>query len=420
MRTVVIEVMGLVPELLFGNETLGGAAALLERAAYGLLDEQLPLDPWLHRAVFRNGADAGTLGRYGLVDRLDRSTTVIGIPEAPPNRLAEALGGRGARTIESPDADDARGDPVILVAELAAALEETKDFLIEDRGDLVHLRDQGLAQLQALHPAFMDDDDDALAAVLEGYAALDAGIATLARIMREDDRLLLVSSTGVQLSQGVFRLNDWLRREGYLVLKSEPAVDTKLEGAGVDWSASRAVALGWPDGRIYLNVAGRDGQGIVPAAEAAALRAEIAGKLERLVDDEGTPIQGQVTRPEEAFDDLAGVAPDLLVAVEEHSIVVDDGIGPADGAIFRTHDPCLSASASGSFLLLAPGSILEGEIPAARLQDLLPTLCDLAGVAAPAGVSGRSLLDGLTGEGGRDRSADEEAAQRRLRGLGYL
>src|SRR5262249_31664176 len=54
--------------------------------------------------------------------------------------------------------------------------------------------------------------------------------------------------------------------------------------AGVDWSKTRAFALGLTG--IFINIKDKYAQGIVPAAEADALRQEIAQRLMTLVDSQ--------------------------------------------------------------------------------------------------------------------------------------
>ncbi len=69
----------------------------------------------------------------------------------------------------------------------------------------------------------------------------------------------------------------------------------------VDWSKTRAYAMGL--GNIYINLKGREAQGIVkPGAEYDALRAEIKTKLEAFVDDRDrrdtrSPTSSPATRP---------------------------------------------------------------------------------------------------------------------------
>ncbi len=64
-------------------------------------------------------------------------------------------------------------------------------------------------------------------------------------------------------------LNTWLLHNGYLALKAG-AEESGEWFKGVDWSRTRAYALGL--GGVYINQKGREAQGIVPPAEARALR----------------------------------------------------------------------------------------------------------------------------------------------------
>jgi arylsulfatase A-like enzyme len=61
------------------------------------------------------------------------------------------------------------------------------------------------------------------------------------------------------------------------------------------------------------------------------------------------------------------------------------------------------------FVLYAPGSVPAGSISVDRVSglDVLPTLLELAGVAAPEVIEGRSLLASLSGSGAGSRFPDE-------------
>lgn len=86
-------------------------------------------------------------------------------------------------------------------------------------------------------------------------------------------------------------LNRWLRDNGYLVLKNEtgaPTMEQLFDGGSVasayDWSKTRAYALGLS--KIYINVKGREPEGIVEPGDADALKDEIIAKLTKLRDAE--------------------------------------------------------------------------------------------------------------------------------------
>ena len=78
--------------------------------------------------------------------------------------------------------------------------------------------------------------------------------------MRPNDLLMIVSDHGFNAFNRGFHLNSWLHREGYLVLNEGKKTSGKWY-ADVDWSRSRAYGQGLNG--IFLNLKGRESQGIV-------------------------------------------------------------------------------------------------------------------------------------------------------------
>ncbi len=66
--------------------------------------------------------------------------------------------------------------------------------------------------------------------------------------------LLIISDHGAKRLDGGICVNDWLRREGYLVLKSDPPPGTPPGKCDIDWSRTRAWGEGGYYARIFLNV----------------------------------------------------------------------------------------------------------------------------------------------------------------------
>src|SRR5260370_26223617 len=98
------------------------------------------------------------------------------------------------------------------------------------------------------------------------------------------DRLLMVlSDHGLNTFRRGIDLNRWLEENGYLEVAGDRRQEEHL--AGVDWSQTRAFAIGLTG--IFLNIKDKYGQGIVAAgSEADQLREEIAERLATLVDPE--------------------------------------------------------------------------------------------------------------------------------------
>jgi predicted AlkP superfamily phosphohydrolase/phosphomutase len=164
------------------------------------------------------------------------------------------------------------------------------------------------------HPAYDEAADRRHAEVVEQlYAGLDTIVGETAARLGPDDLLVVMSDHGFTSWRRSFHLNSWLRDQGYLVLRDPNAEDPGLFG-NVDWTKTRAYALGLNG--LYINLAGREKNGVVDPAERDRVAAEIADKLLATVDPAtGAPAVTKVYRREQVYR-LAGVeriAPDLIV-----------------------------------------------------------------------------------------------------------
>ncbi|HET6824125.1 MAG TPA: alkaline phosphatase family protein [Anaerolineales bacterium] len=91
-------------------------------------------------------------------------------------------------------------------------------------------------------------------------------------------RYLIMSDHGFSTFEKKVHLNRWLLENGFLSMKNG---NKDLDG--VDWNKTRAYAVGLNS--IYLNIAGREGQGIVSADEVEPLLGEIKRNLLNWQDD---------------------------------------------------------------------------------------------------------------------------------------
>jgi predicted AlkP superfamily phosphohydrolase/phosphomutase len=105
-------------------------------------------------------------------------------------------------------------------------------------------------------------------------------------------------------------LNRWLIDNGYMVL-SEQGDDG--EGIGTaNWEKTKAYALGLNS--LYLNVAGREGKGIVEATQLEGLLQEIKTKLLEWRTPDGKTVISRVLLKHEAFSGpYTRLGPDLVI-----------------------------------------------------------------------------------------------------------
>jgi predicted AlkP superfamily phosphohydrolase/phosphomutase len=211
--------------------------------------------------------------------------------------------------------------------------------------------------------------------------------------------LMVISDHGFGPFRTGVDLNCWLHENGYLALHDGRGQEEHL--AGVDWSRTRAFAIGLAG--IFINLKEKYDQGIVdPGAEADRLRDEISRRLETLVD----PSTGEsaVKRVYVAGKFYRGPykdnAPDLIVGYQRgYRVSWEAAIGKTSGAVFHPNtkawsgDHCVDPS-------LVPGILfcnarIANENP--RLIDIAPTVLSMFGVDVPDYMDGKALsVDGTS------------------------
>ena len=249
------------------------------------------------------------------------------------------------------------------------------------------------------HPANADRPGRAeMRAVIEDhYRRCDAVVGRALERADAETLFVVLSDHGFASFQRGLHVNTWLLDQGYLALKPGlepgPAAGDLLQG--IDWERTTAYAVGL--GSVYLNVAGREGQGTVDPSRAVAVGAEIAARLRGLVD----PVRGTVAvrdvkqRHEIWTGPFAAESPDLLLLFANgYRVSWGTGLGAVPRGWFEDN----VRKWSGDHIIdppLVPGVLFMNrpfstENP--RLLDLAPTI--LSALGAPPGehMEGESLL----------------------------
>jgi predicted AlkP superfamily phosphohydrolase/phosphomutase len=210
------------------------------------------------------------------------------------------------------------------------------------------------------HPAYNAATDAPFRFVVEDlYIGLDGIVGETMKRLSTGDLLVVMSDHGFASWRRAFNLNSWLRDAGYLVVRQgEPQTGTGFF-ANVDWSSTRAYALGLNG--LYINVKGREANGAVEPKDRAALVAEIAAKLTAVTDPRtGARAVTRVFRREEVYR-LAGfddIAPDMIVGYAKGTRSSDDSaLGGLAANVFEdnttpwTGDHCMDPEAVPGILL---------------------------------------------------------------------
>jgi hypothetical protein len=169
--------------------------------------------------------------------------------------------------------------------------------------------------LDPLHPRHADTAPEHRDAVEWIYREADRILGETIRRLGPDDALVVISDHGFAPFRTAVHLNRWLVDAGFLVL-NEGATDSDILFSDVDWSRSRAYALGLNG--VFINQQGREGQGVVAPDEVGALKQDLIRGLEAWT--EGASGESVIRRVFDGASVYPGAdreeAPDLVIGYE--------------------------------------------------------------------------------------------------------
>jgi predicted AlkP superfamily phosphohydrolase/phosphomutase len=225
---------------------------------------------------------------------------------------------------------------------------------------------------------------------------LDGLVGGLLERLDSDTLVMVVSDHGAKAMRGGICINEWLRREGYLVLLDEPRGSgiVPFEKLEVDWARTRAWGAGGYYGRVFMNVKGREPQGIISPAAYEQERDELVARLAAIRAPDGTPLQTTSYKPEGIYRTVRNIPPDLIVYFDDlrwrsvgslgHGDIYtfENDIGPDDA----NHAP------NGMFILYDPHRSGGGRrLEHLQLMDVAPTILDAMGLPLPDGMQGQVI-----------------------------
>lgn len=233
------------------------------------------------------------------------------------------------------------------------------------------------------------------------YQRMDDLVGKTAPFVDAGTALFVLSDHGFCSFRRGLNINSWLRENGYLALKNH-AAESGSFFEGVDWGRTRAYALGL--GGFYLNLKGREYQGVVePGRAADELKQEIITKLSELRDEDGAVPIRQVYATESLYrGPYLEAAPDFIVGYNEgYRCSWEGAVGKISARVIEDNtkawsgDHCVDPA-------LVPGVLftnrkIDNDDPG--IEDLAPTALRLFGIEVPGWMEGKACCR-LAGEEG--------------------
>jgi predicted AlkP superfamily phosphohydrolase/phosphomutase len=170
----------------------------------------------------------------------------------------------------------------------------------------------------------------------------------------------------------------------------------ELKDCRIDWSRTRAWGSGGYYARVFMNVAGREPEGVIPADKYEEERERLKQALEATVGPDGRRLGTIALRPEEVYREINGIAPDLIVyfgglawrsvgSLGHGSIhTLENDTGPDDA----------NHSRFGLCIMRAPMAPSGGrEISGLHIENIAPTLLTWLGLEVPTTMMGKPIAE---------------------------
>jgi predicted AlkP superfamily phosphohydrolase/phosphomutase len=413
------------------------------------------------------------------------------------HRLRQAVPGYFVQPAGNYDAYGREMELIRVVREMTEMRIEAARYLMQNTDwDLFMVVFMATDILQHAFWHFMDPmhtkhDDMALPALRDAiqdcYGQIDGYLKELFSTLDDDTYVMIMSDHGFGPLEKYFHVNTWLWRRGFLRFNSTPFTSTKralfqmgvtqlnvyrllrrlrqarnvaqtvrrrkedvrnlldqwfLSFEDVNWSQTRAYSIG-NVGPIYVNLRGREPEGIVEPGQAYEdVLEELTQDLYQLRDP-ATNLQmiEKVYRREEIYTGpRLHEAPDLFCIPRDLRYSAFGLLQfPSNRWLEPTFDRTGGHRMDGVLILRGPGVRPGYRLDSANIVDLAPTILALMGVPIPSDMDGQVLENLLTDDFRASlkivtspetvteyykptelSAEDEEAVLQRLRGLGYL
>jgi predicted AlkP superfamily phosphohydrolase/phosphomutase len=192
--------------------------------------------------------------------------------------------------------------------------------------------------------------------------------------------------------KGAFCINEWLIKEGYLVLKNYPKEITDINHCDVDWEKTKAWGWGGYYARVFFNVIDREEKGTIPLEKLEEEKNTLRKKILKIRGPSGESLDNKVLYPEEIYDEVNGSKSDMLVYFDNlywrsagtlgHNrlYLSENDTGPDDAVHWW----------DGMFSIYNKTKPIEGKrLENLSIYDVAPIILKTMSINIPKGMKGR-------------------------------
>lgn len=226
-------------------------------------------------------------------------------------------------------------------------------------------------------------------ALIDYYQYLDKKLGEIIELLPPDVNIIIASDHGMVKQEGKININNWLIKEGYLVLKEGVKLQekTRFKREFVDMDKSLAYGGGAYNARVYIN------KNIV-GNNYNKVREEIIKKIKKIPDDKGNKIENKIFVAEEIYGDFSSPeCPDLTIYFDNLRWASNPDLGQKGLYSWHTAIGADSAghSRQGCLILSGPGVQDKGNIKDVDIRQVAPTILSLMDVKIPDDIKSKKI-----------------------------